>query len=314
MSGNESPIAGLMAPASTLRPGNDVRATFPKEYRNCWNPEFRCDNGECIRPGFICDGRKDCKDGSDETSCSHDKFVICGDGKRKHKYYWCDGWPDCPDNQADEIYCGDCKGDDEYLCPNGRCISRANICDSQCDCAPTNGTECADEIDCDKSYISSYGVTVCRLGETLSCSGPGPSKSNERCISSSFICDGVNHCHNGYFLSDETGCGEDSSSFDIEVYKCADNRTIPATLRCDFKYDCLDGDDEAGCPENHTFFQCPRWERMRSSLIDEVGELQPETIVNKMMETKENWDAINTYVIAVLKEKERNRDWEGLTS
>ncbi|KAF6212789.1 hypothetical protein GE061_010498 [Apolygus lucorum] len=59
---------------------------------------------------------------------------------------------------------------------------------------------------------------------------------------------------------------------------------------------------------------CPRWERMRSSLIDEVGELQPETIVNKMMETKENWDAINTYVMAVLKEKERNRDWEGLTS
>ncbi|KAF6212056.1 hypothetical protein GE061_012574 [Apolygus lucorum] len=53
----------------------------------------------------------------------------------------------------------------------------------------------------------------------------------------------------------------------------------------------------------HTFFQCPRWERMRSNLIDEVGELQPETIVNKMMETKENWDAINTYVIAVLKEK-----------
>ncbi|KAF6215729.1 hypothetical protein GE061_000061 [Apolygus lucorum] len=30
VSGNESTIAGLMAPASTLRPGNDVRGTFPK--------------------------------------------------------------------------------------------------------------------------------------------------------------------------------------------------------------------------------------------------------------------------------------------
>ena len=27
---------------------------------------FRCDNGNCIDPNYKCNGKKDCKDGSDE--------------------------------------------------------------------------------------------------------------------------------------------------------------------------------------------------------------------------------------------------------
>lgn len=41
--------------------------------RECWKGEFRCANGECGRPGFICDGRPDCKDGSDEWNCTDGK-------------------------------------------------------------------------------------------------------------------------------------------------------------------------------------------------------------------------------------------------
>jgi hypothetical protein len=36
---------------------------------------------------------------------STEMFAVCGDGSLVHHYYWCDGWPDCPDNHADELYC-----------------------------------------------------------------------------------------------------------------------------------------------------------------------------------------------------------------
>lgn len=33
---------------------------------------FRCDNGNCIDPNYKCNGKKDCKDGSDES------VALCG--------------------------------------------------------------------------------------------------------------------------------------------------------------------------------------------------------------------------------------------
>lgn len=32
-------------------------------------------------------------------------FAVCGSGSRVHRYYWCDGWPHCSDNHADELNC-----------------------------------------------------------------------------------------------------------------------------------------------------------------------------------------------------------------
>ncbi|XP_021913188.1 G-protein coupled receptor GRL101-like isoform X3 [Zootermopsis nevadensis] len=220
-------------------------------HRKCWNAEFKCHNGECIRPGFVCDGTQDCKDGSDETDCGPEMFVVCGDGSKVHRYYWCDGWPDCPDNHADELNCQNCTGVDEFLCPNGRCIRRANVCDSQCDCVP-NPLEsalhqpCADETDCDTYYTNIYGIHLCNPSLTLNCIEPNQNRDKDRCIHPEFICDQTNDCQNGNYLSDEFGC---PNGMDVigESIVCADNRSLPRALRCDFKWDCLDGSDEQNC-------------------------------------------------------------------
>ncbi|KAG8240566.1 hypothetical protein J6590_105792, partial [Homalodisca vitripennis] len=71
-------------------------------HRPCWNKEFRCDNGECIRPGELCDGHPDCQDLSDESNCSESDFVECGDGSKVHRYYWCDHWPECATSHLDD--------------------------------------------------------------------------------------------------------------------------------------------------------------------------------------------------------------------
>jgi hypothetical protein len=34
-----------------------------------------------------------------------------------------------------------------------------------------------------------------------------------------------------------------------EIVVCSDNRSLPDALKCDFKWDCLEGTDEKNCGE-----------------------------------------------------------------
>ncbi|KAK7591075.1 hypothetical protein V9T40_002688 [Parthenolecanium corni] len=236
---------------------NDAQTTqVISIHRKCYYSEFTCKNGQCIRPGFLCDRMNDCIDGSDEIECENEHFVECGDGYLVHQYYRCDGWLECLDNHADELNCEECTGDDKFQCSNGRCIRQANVCDAHCDCVldgsdfnSTRNSTCEDEQDCDEFYSVENGITQCKIGISLNCFVSNDRhRKMDRCIRGEFICDGFNDCHNGEFSSDEYGCNTTDVAVPSERnFACEDSRLLPSKVRCDHKIDCLNGEDEENC-------------------------------------------------------------------
>uniref|UniRef100_A0A2S2Q070 G-protein coupled receptor n=1 Tax=Sipha flava TaxID=143950 RepID=A0A2S2Q070_9HEMI len=219
------------------------------KHRDCWHQEFKCKNSECIRPAYLCDGENDCSDGSDEENCDESNFVKCGGNKLVHSSFWCDGWPECTDNHADELNCNTTCLHNKFQCPNGRCINKANVCDGQCDCLEDVNNHCADEINCANYYVKVDGIVVCQKESTLSCWMPEGNPS--RCIRQEYICDGQNDCFNGFSISDEFGCVNNSYLHsDDEFFRCRDGRWLPSEHRCNFKEECLGGDDESGCDKS----------------------------------------------------------------
>lgn len=84
----------------------------PCENNTCSENQFRCDGSVCFPKYWVCDGDKDCNDGSDEDEkyckgvCSEQQFT-CEASKRCIPLAWkCDGVVDCgPNDHSDERNC-----------------------------------------------------------------------------------------------------------------------------------------------------------------------------------------------------------------
>uniref|UniRef100_W5MA62 Zmp:0000001114 n=1 Tax=Lepisosteus oculatus TaxID=7918 RepID=W5MA62_LEPOC len=147
--------------------------------------QFQCSNGRCVPLKKLCDGVKDCTDGSDEAKCAAcgPGEVNCGNGQCRPHVSLCGGQSSCGDS-SEEV---DCAGDCFLHCPNGICIPQSSVCDGIVDCKDRS-----DEINCTRALHKA-------------CSPSSYKCLNGRCLSKlNPECDGVKDCADG---SDEAGCG-----------------------------------------------------------------------------------------------------------
>ncbi|KAM7284208.1 hypothetical protein ISCGN_001305 [Ixodes scapularis] len=184
-------VCECLNPTSCARCGN-VHVIFCP---GCLSDTFQCRNGQCISWYFVCDGMKNCADGSDESGCKKHSCppmsFQCDDGTCKSKASVCNGKWECPDG-SDEARCykGIKCDRHAFQCKNGQCLPKYVFCNAVVDCIDGSDEEDA----------------ACVKG--TSCPADSFRCKNNMCRSSAILCSGVDGCGDN---SDETGC---------EVCKC----------------------------------------------------------------------------------------------
>ncbi|BES98915.1 Trypsin [Nesidiocoris tenuis] len=155
-----------------------IRRTRQSE---CTRNEFTCSNGQCVGSYQVCDGAKDCHDGTDETQAVCSKVGLtcppfafrCAYGACVDKSSTCNGRQDCADN-SDELLpecltnikkparSSKCKKN-EFACYSGQCINEFSVCDGVRDCRDGSDetiTQCVN-IRCPSfSFQCAYGACI----------------------------------------------------------------------------------------------------------------------------------------------------------
>ncbi|KAI6241467.1 EGF-like domain-containing protein [Aphelenchoides fujianensis] len=216
---------------------DESEKTCPGLPIDCRGVRLKCQRTNiCIQPADLCDGYDDCGLGDDEQK------LFCMSKACPAHYATttaavADAWDETHTNCTDATGRRICVGDYLFQCADGKCISRAFICDGESDCADGS----------DESEVHQCGNRTCTDQEFHCPSNAQLAQPKYECIPKIWLCDGDVVCENDCLDGSDEHANCKYAACQPDFWMCANHKCVPKSWRCDGNDDCQDGSDERNC-------------------------------------------------------------------